>query len=71
MIVILYDKQDNVNYRIYNVFDLLCSVYYDGVESTAQYSLLMSTLHRLLFYSYSSSFVNMYFYSTRTTYFGR
>ncbi len=68
MIVILYDKQDNVNYRICKVFDLLCSVYYDGVESTAQYSLLMSTLHRLLFYS--SSFVNMYFYSTRTI-FGR
>ncbi len=38
---ILYDKQDNVNYRMFlNIIMALYSIYYDGVESTAQYSLL-------------------------------
>ncbi len=35
------------------------SIYFDGVESTAQYSWVL--LNRLLFYSYSSRFLDMYF----------
>ncbi len=51
------------------------SIYYVKVESTAQYSLLNQyswvILNRLLFYSYSSIFLDKYFYSTHTTFFGR
>ncbi len=35
-----FDKQDNVNYRMHNTLKKIAvySIYYDGVESTAQYS---------------------------------
>ncbi len=60
---------------MYTVFKInkiaVYSVYYDGVESTAQYSLLNTheVLNRILFYSYSSSFLDKYFYSTHTSFF--
>ncbi len=43
------------------IFIALYSVYYDEVESTAQYSRVL--LNRLLFYSYSSVFLDKYFNS--------
>ncbi len=58
---------------MYNVFLIdklhVFSVYYEGVESTDQYSWVI--LNRLLFYSYSNSFLDKYFYSTRTIFYGR
>ncbi len=40
--ILHYDKEDNVNYRMHNVFlnnkVAMYSVYYDGEESTARYS---------------------------------